>query len=275
MKTWSMNMKSLFWEVEKKNFHSYRRPKVLAELGPTQNRHIFLPILTVFTLPLYRSGGEVVFCWTSGWNLAHSWETVICTSYIQHAAFSHILPTLPAKEEEWTEEIWLTPIFIYFMELWHQTEKWNAGNQEEQIQASVLFAANAPGSRRRCCVHQHIFVLLFFCFVPCSLIFAASCHARPSSAKYLQCLLSLIWLWYLRFMDPEDNLILCVCITFVFLLYLLYSSKWTIFLIFRTWYLDYDICHQFSYTIFIHLYLIFIFLCLYNLYLLFLFNIES
>lgn len=250
MKTWSMNMKSLFWEVEKKNFYSYRRPKVLAGLGPTQNRHIFLPILTVFTLPLYRSGGEVVFCWTSGWNLAHSWETVICTSYTQHAAFSHILPTLLAKEEEWTEEIWLTPIFIYFMELWHQTEKWNEGNQEEQIQASVLFAANAPGSKRRCCVHQHILVLLFFCFVPCSLIFAVSCRARPSSAKYRQCLLSLIWLWnYLRFMDPEDNLILCVCITFVFLLYLVYLSKWTIFLIFRTWYLDFIMIYVTSFFI--------------------------
>lgn len=99
-------------------------------------------------------------CLTLDWNLAHCWETTD-TSCVYHAVFSHVLPTLLAKEEEWTEEILLKSIFIQFLGLQQQTQKWKKGNQEEQIQASVLCAADAPGPKGRHHNHQHIFVL--FC----------------------------------------------------------------------------------------------------------------
>lgn len=51
--------------------------------------------------------------WTLCWNLAHSWEAV-GRSYVHHTDLSQIVPTLLAKQEEWTEEIRLTLIFIQF-----------------------------------------------------------------------------------------------------------------------------------------------------------------
>lgn len=119
-------------------------------------------------------------CWTLGWNLAHSWEAVD-TSYMHHAALSYILPTLLAKEEEWTEEIWLKPIFIQFMWLQQQTQKWKEGNQEEQIQASVLCAADAPGPKSRHCNHQHIFCSVLFFVVSFLMEASVPGHAQQNS----------------------------------------------------------------------------------------------
>lgn len=96
--------------------------------------------------------------WTLCWNLAHIWEAV-GRSYVHHADLLHVVPTLLAKEEEWTEEIWLKLIFIQFTGLQQETQKWKEGNPNLSICSPCSRCLRAREETLQ--QSTHLFVLFF------------------------------------------------------------------------------------------------------------------
>lgn len=96
---------------------------------PAVPGYLYCPLLQEWRMGWLRCMSS---SWTLCWNLTHSWGAE-GRSYVHHADLSHIVPTLLAKEEEWTKEIWLNLIFIQLTGLQQETRKWKEVNSNLSI----------------------------------------------------------------------------------------------------------------------------------------------